>query len=111
MLKMLDFGLYQIYKNLGAFGMSYDVNEVDDKIIFTMGVPGMVEDDIDIRIKDGRRLIVKSLKPSKYVPEFNYAFILPCKVIKKETYASVKNGVLTIYIQKAEPDEYKVSLK
>jgi HSP20 family molecular chaperone IbpA len=110
-LRLLDSGLYQIYKNLGVIGMSYDTEENEEKIIFTMSVPGMTDADVDVRIKDGRRLTIKSINSSKYTPEFHYAFILPCKVIKKETYATVKNGVLTVYIQKAEPDEYKVSLK
>jgi HSP20 family molecular chaperone IbpA len=110
-LKLFDYGLYQMYKNLGAFGMSYDVEEKEDQIIFTMGVPGMAEGDIDVRVKDGRRLVVRSLNKSKYVPDFCYSFVLPCKVIKKETYATVKNGVLSIFIKKAEPDEYKISLR
>lgn len=110
-LRMLDYGLYQVYKNLGAFGSFYDTIDGEDSITFMMGVPGLKEDDIDVRIKDGRRLVVKSLKSSKFTPDFNYAFLLPCKVVKKETFATIKDGVLSVVIKKAEPDEYQVRLK
>ena len=110
-LRLLDHGLYQMYKNLGAFGMAYNIEDTKEQIIFTMGVPGMKEGDVDIRIKDGRRLVVKSINKSKYTPEFCYVFLLPCKIIKKETYGNIENGVLSVYIQKAEPDEYKINLK
>ena len=110
-LRLLDHGLYQIYKNLGAFGMTYNIEDTEEQIIFTMGVPGMKEGDMDIRIKDGLRLVVKSVNKSRYTPDFCYAFILPCKVIKKETYATVIDGILSVFIKKAEPDEYKVSLR
>jgi len=80
-LKLLDSGLYQIYKNLGAFGISYDTEENEEKIIFTMSVPGMTDADVDVRIRDGRRLTVKSIRSSKYTPEFHYAFVLPLSLI------------------------------
>lgn len=110
-LRMLDYGFYQIYKNLGVFGTFYDTTENDENITFTMSVPGLMEDGIDIRIKESRRLVVKSLKSSKYTPDFNYAFVLPCKVIKKETFANLKDGVLTIVMKKDKPDDYQVRLK
>jgi len=111
MFRLLDYGLYQSFKTLGAFGAMYDMQENENELIFTMGVPGLVQENIDIRIRDGKRLVIKSLKSSKYTPEFYYTFILPCEVIKKETYANIENGVLEVHIQKAEPNEFKVKLK
>jgi len=111
MFRLLDHGFYQIFRNLGAFETLYDVKENDEELIFTMGVPGMTQEDIDLRIKDNRRLLIKSNKPTKYTPEFRYAFILPCKVDKKETYASVDKGVLEIHLKKVKSDEFKIELR
>jgi HSP20 family molecular chaperone IbpA len=110
-MKMLDYGLFQLYKNLGVYGAAYDVQDNDDEIIFTMGVPGMKEEDIDVRVRDNKRLVIKSLKTSKYTPEFNYVFTLPVGIIKKETYAMVHDGLLEVHLKKEEKNEFKVSLR
>jgi HSP20 family molecular chaperone IbpA len=110
-LRLLDFGLYQIYKNLGVVGTSYDVQENDEQFIITIGVPGLVRSDIDITIRGGKRMVIKSKRSTKFTPDFSYVFHIPCKVIKDETFATVKEGVLTVFIQKAEDSDYKVELK
>jgi len=110
-MNLLDYGLYQVYKNLGVVGTSCDVNDVDDKIVFSMGVSGLTREDIDIRIVNNKRLVIKSMKESRFTPMFHYAYVLPCEVVKKETYATVKDGILTVYLKKKENSEYKVSLE
>jgi len=82
-MRLLDYGLYQSFKTLGVFGTMYDMQENENELIFTMGVPGLTQENIDIRIRDGRRLVVKSLKSSKYTPEFCYTFVLPCDEVKE----------------------------
>lgn len=111
MFRLLDHGFYHVFKNMGAFETFYNVTETDEELIFTMGVPGMAEGDIDLRIRDDRRLLVKSNKSCKYTPDFKYAFILPCKIDKKETFATVEKGVLEIHLRKKEADEFKIKLK
>jgi HSP20 family molecular chaperone IbpA len=110
-MRMIDSGLYQVYKNLGVFGTVYNIEDIEGKIIFTMGVPGLIKRDIDVRIRDNRRLIVRCDKDSKFTPPFYYAFILPCEVDKDETFAITRDGVLTVSIQKKESSDYKVALK
>jgi HSP20 family molecular chaperone IbpA len=107
-LSLLDHGLFDLYPNLGMSKMSYDVQENEDKIVFSMAVPGMVEEDIDARIKDGRKLVIKSKRETTFMPQFSYAFQLPCYVVKKDTQASIKNGVLTIVMVKSEEKDFKV---
>jgi HSP20 family molecular chaperone IbpA len=106
----MEHGLFQLYKNLGVCDTAYDIEDLDDKIILTMGVPGLKQSDVDIRIRDGRRLVAKS-KGGKFTPPFYYAFALPCEIIKEETYCSVRDGVLTVSIQKKESSEFKISIK
>jgi HSP20 family molecular chaperone IbpA len=99
-MRLLESGLCQIYKNLGVFGTVYNIEDLEEKIIFTMSVPGLMRKDIDVLIRDDKKLIVKCDKDSKFTPPFYYAFILPCEVDKEETFAITKDGVLTVSIQK-----------
>jgi HSP20 family molecular chaperone IbpA len=108
---MLDYGLCQIYKNMGMMGTSYDVQENDEHFVITMGVPGLVRDDIEILIKGGRRMQIKSKKSAKFTPDFSYVFSIPCAVDKEETHATVKNGVLTVFIKKTESSDYNIELR
>jgi HSP20 family molecular chaperone IbpA len=109
-MELLDHGLYQIYRNLGVSIESYDVQETDDKIIITFGVPGLVKKDIDVTIRGGTKLRIKSMRSTKFTPDFLYVFAIPCSILKEETYAVVQDGILTVYIQKAESLEFKVKL-
>lgn len=110
-MKLLDYGLYQVYKNLGMVGTSYDVQETDTQIIVTLGVPGLTKKDIDVTIREGSRLRIKSMRSTKFAPDFLYVFSIPCPVLKDETYAVVQDGILSVYIQKAESFDFKVKLK
>ena len=110
-MNIIDYGLYQVYKNLGVVGTSYDIQENDDQYIFTIGIPGLSREDIDIRIVNGKRLIIKSLKEARFTPKFNCAYVLASEVIKKETYATVKDGILTVFLKKKENSEYKIRLE
>jgi HSP20 family molecular chaperone IbpA len=109
-MRMLDYGLFQLYKNMGVFGTAYDVEENENEIIFKMGVPGLDKEDIDILIRNGKRLIIKSEKNSKFTQPFYYAFVLPYPINEKETEAGIKNGILIIKLKKVEPDDYKVQM-
>lgn len=107
-LRLQDYGLYQVYKTLGVVGTSYDVVENDNQFIITIGIPGLIRDDIDITIRDGKRMVIKSKRVSRFTPEFSYVFIIPCVVVRDETYATVKNGVLSVFIQKTEVSGSKI---
>ena len=110
-MRMLDYGLYQIFSNFGVAGASYDVTENDEQFILSIGVPGLTRSDVDITVQNSKRMIIKSIKSNRFSPEFSYVFTIPCEVDKEKTYANVKNGILTVYIQKKEGSEYKISLE
>ena len=111
MFNLLDYGLYQMHKQLGCFGMAYDIQDGKKEIIFSMSVPGLKKEDIEIKIRDGRRLVLKSIKSSKFTPDFYYAFILPCKISERGALASMEDGVLTVKMEKKEVKEVNVELK
>jgi HSP20 family molecular chaperone IbpA len=111
MFRLLDYGLYQMYKTLGCVGMSYDVDENDKTITINVSVPGLKKEDIEVKVRDGRRLVLKSVKSSKYTPDFYYSFILPSEITKKGAIASLQDGVLTVKLEKKEGTEFKLSLE
>jgi HSP20 family molecular chaperone IbpA len=95
---------------MGCFGLAYDVQENKKEIVFTMGVPGMKKEDIEIKIRDSRRLVLRSLKSTKYTPDFHYAFVLPCEISKRGAIASMEDGVLTVKLERKEVDEFRIKL-
>lgn len=110
-LRFLDYGFYQMYKTMGCFGINYDVQETEKQIFFKMGTPGLKKEDIEIKIRDGKRLIVKSLKSNKFTQDFYYAFVLPTEISKDETFASLEDGILTVTLEKKKPKEFNVRLQ
>lgn len=99
-MRLLEFGLLQIHKTLGLSEPSYHTIESDEYTVFRMGVPGLKEKDIDIKIIGKNRIVIKSLRASRFTPEFYYAFAMPCNVIRDETYASIVDGILSVRIAK-----------
>jgi HSP20 family molecular chaperone IbpA len=99
-MKLLDHGLCQLHKNLGVIEMAYDTITTDDKIVIKLPVPGLHECDIDVRIVGNRRLIVKNTRDCKFTKEFYYVFAIPCEIIKDDTYIVLRDGILTICVQK-----------
>jgi len=99
-LQLLDHGLYRMSRKMGVMEEPYDVIDTDDSILFSMGVPGLSEKDIDVKVGNGQRLIIKSKRESRFTPIFRFVFILPCKINETETMAMVKMGVITIRLAK-----------
>lgn len=101
-MRLLDNGLYQINKNLGFSESRFDVLDGDEYIVFRMAVPGLRDKDVDIRVRDSNRILIKSLRASKFCSPFYYVFATSCDIAKEETYAMVKDGILTIKFKKDE---------
>ena len=110
-LGLLEYGMYLMNNNLGMHKSDYDVQETDIKYILSLKVPGLREQDIDVKIKNDRRLTIKSKRKTTFTPEFSYVFLIPVKINKEETYASVDNGVLEVHLIKAESEEFKINMK
>jgi HSP20 family molecular chaperone IbpA len=106
-MKMLDYGLYRLTRNWGVGEAYYDVQENENNTVLTLSVPGLTKEDIDIKVANGRKLIIKNRTNSRFTPEFVYSFIIP---EHEDLTGDLRDGVLSIVITKKDTYEKKVIL-
>lgn len=104
---MLDYGLYRLMRNWGVSEAYYDVQENDNNTVLTLSVPGLTKDDIDIKVTNGRKLIIKNKSNRRFTPEFVYSFVIP---EHEDLTGDLKDGVLSITIKKKDTYEKKIIL-
>lgn len=100
-----------------------DIYELDDQIVIVADVPGVDEKSIDVRIEKNILTInalVDPALPQGYslsfaeyeVGDFQRSFRLSDEIDRKKIQASVKDGVLRLYLPKAkEALMRKISVK
>ena len=106
-----------------CFIPSSDIYELDDQIVIVADVPGVDENSIDVRIEKNILTInalVDPALPQGYslsfaeyeVGDFQRSFRLSDEIDRKKIQASVKDGVLRLYLPKAkEALMRKISVK
>ncbi len=98
-----------------------DVLELDDRMEIRLDVPGVTADAIDVKFEENTlliRAIREDAAPRGYLhrefgdAQFRRAFTLPKGLDPSRIEASLKNGVLTLTLPKAEemkPRQIKVA--
>ncbi|NPA15128.1 MAG: Hsp20/alpha crystallin family protein [Deferribacteres bacterium] len=98
----------------GAWVPPVDIYETEDEIVIKAEVPGVKQEDIEIKIEDdtliirGEKKFERDVEKERYhraeriYGVFQRTFILPKTVDKEKIKASLKNGVLTIILPKKE---------
>ena len=106
-LRRLDSGIH------GGFSPSVDVYETEKEIVVEAEVPGAIEKDIAVEVKEniltisGERKKEGEAKYDDYhriertYGKFRRAFTIPDTIETDKVKAKVKNGVLTIRLPKA----------
>lgn len=96
-----------------------EVFEKNNNIIIKVDLPGLEKTDINIDLKKDEITVSGERKKEDEVSDENYysnektfnefsrTIALPCKVDRNKTYASCKNGVLTITAPKSESEMSK----
>jgi len=78
----------------------YELVDNNEKFELTVDVPGVKEEDIDIKLEEGRLTIqgqrVASSESSRFSSKFSKAFSLDQTVDVDKFTATLKNGVLTV---------------
>jgi HSP20 family protein len=95
-----------------AFEPDFDVKETEDAFVFSADLPGMEAKDVDVTLSDNR-LSISGTKEQKTEEKgetfyrcersygaFSRSFTLPMGVDKDRSNAELKNGVLTVTINK-----------
>lgn len=89
------------------------LSDAGESLVVEADVPGVTEKDIDLTLADGVLAVTaerKLVDPQGYAPRrhertafrFSRSITLPCRVDPEKTTATVKDGVLTITLAKAE---------
>ena len=94
---------------------SVDIEEADEKYVIKADLPGVDKKDIDVKLENGLLTIrgekqtetetgkgTKRHRTERFHGSFARSFTLPDAVKADEVDASYKDGVLTLYIPKAE---------
>jgi len=107
-----------------AFSPDFEVEETQDRYVFSADLPGMTESDIDITLSgnrltiSGKREVEQKEQTSNYYcrersyGSFSRSFTLPVDAELDHIKADLKNGVLTVVVAKtAEAQPRKISLQ
>ncbi len=96
--------------------LAVDVIETPDRVIIRSAIAGVSENDLHITINEdmvtirGERSVAKlPLNATVHYEEcfwgaFSRSIILPCRITPDDADASLKNGILTIILNKARGD-------
>lgn len=89
------------------------LTDAGESLLVEADVPGITEKEIDLTLADGVLVVSAERKlrdPEGYAPRrqertdfrFSRSITLPCRVDPEKTTATVKDGVLTVTLAKAE---------
>ena len=101
----------------GAWRPAVDIYEATDKVILRVDVPGMSQEDIDLRIENGalrlrgERRMPDGVRPEEYhrverpFGSFVRVFSLPSSVDTSRVKAEYRNGVLEVNLPKRQESQ------
>ena len=110
----------------GAWTPSADIYETPEKIVIKVDLPGMTQEEIELKVEDntltvkGERILEKDTKKEDYhriersYGAFSRSFTLPNSVDVDNIKAQHKNGILEIVLPKKEetrPKKIKIDVK
>jgi HSP20 family protein len=110
--------------NTAGWRPAVDVKETDDALLFELEMPGVSEEKLEITCEGGVLAIAGEKESLKQEGEgkfhivertfgsFRRSFQLPANVQENKIEASLKNGVLSVRVPKAElPKPKKIEVK
>lgn len=99
--------------------LTIDVYQTDDSIVIKSTIAGVKPEDLDVAINNDMVTIKGERKNEEAVPDGNYYYqecywgpfsrsiLLPVDIIADKSEASLKNGILTIRLPKADTTRIK----
>jgi|TARA_R110000824_G_scaffold114986_2_gene265860 HSP20 family molecular chaperone IbpA len=83
----------------------------DDKWILEMAIPGLVKEDLKVKMIKGELGIISENEDNVWLGSFDKRFTLPQDVNTKKIKAKVENGVLTLTLPIKENIENSIDIK
>ncbi len=103
--------------------LAIDVFHDDEKIVIKSTIAGALSENIKISLHNDMLTIKGRREPIENIPLENYLFlecywgpfsrsiILPAEVDSKKVEAEIENGVLTVTLKKALPEQIEIKTK
>lgn len=85
---------------------NYDVENLEDKYVVFMDVPGVLKENVTVKLANGLLSVVAERKGNR-AATFRNTFKLPNNA-SNEVMAELSNGVLTLTILKSETSKSKL---
>lgn len=116
---LTDFDKLFYTENRG-FYPSVDISEDEQNIYLNIELPGLGKDDFQVKVKENNVLVIKGEKKQetktedkernyirieRHFGEFSRYFTLPDNVNTEKIDAKFNNGVLSVTIEKKEPEK------
>ena len=120
-----SFGSTDKNSSLATWAPAVDIHETEGELVVKADLPGIAEEDIDVRVEKnmltirGERTFEKSVNDDNYLRveraygSFSRSFSLPNTVNTEAVQAEYRNGVLTVTMPKREeskPKQVKVNV-
>ena len=83
----------------------------DDKWILEIAIPGLVKEDLKVKMIKGELGIISENEDNVWLGSFDKRFTLPQDVNTKKIKAKVENGVLTLTLPIKENIENSIDIK
>ncbi len=108
------------YSDTRAFYPAVDISEDEKNIYLNFELPGLSKDDVQVKVKEDNILVIKGekkqesktedkernyIRMERHFGEFSRYFTLPDNVNPEKIDAKFDNGVLSITIEKKEPEK------
>ena len=108
------------YNDTRAFYPAVDISEDEKNIYLNFELPGLSKDDVQVKVKEDNVLVIKGekkqetktedkernyIRMERHFGEFSRYFTLPDNVNADKIDAKFENGVLSITIEKKEPEK------
>lgn len=108
------------YNQPGAFYPAVDISDDEKNIYLNLELPGLTKDDVQIKIRENNVLVIKGekkqenktedkernyIRVERHFGEFSRYFTLPDNINPEKIDAKFENGVLSISIEKKEPEK------
>ncbi len=109
-----------LYNESTAFYPAVDISDDERNIYLNLDMPGLSKEDVQIKIKENNVLVIKGekkqestaedkernyIRMERHFGEFSRYFTLPDNVNTEKIDAKFDKGVLSITIEKKEPEK------
>lgn len=109
-------------RDMPAFVPNADIYETEDQIVLLVDMPGVDENSIDINLERNVLTIsgcVEPVVPEGYslsyaeyrIGDYQRSFVLSNQINQEQIDATIRDGVLRLYLPKIGPEVKKIGVK